>query len=357
MTTMFDLLINYPRLGNEGKIFAGYIRGLTPAALEKLMQPRPATGRPQDRSAAARFLADRGLTLPAANIFILSGGHDAITQIIAMTELRGTAIAVDAISYPNFLSIARDHAIQLLPCTSDANGMLPESLEAAAAAGARAVYLMPTVHNPLGTVIPASRRKQLAAIAKKSQLWIIEDDAYAFLEPAPPPPIASWAPERSFYIHSFSKPFAPELKVALVSFPTKFSADVEQSAILNSSGTSLLFASFATHLLESGALAEHTANKRSEAIIRQQMSREILSACRITSHPSSFHLWIEPERISAANLCKAASARKVRLSRAASFAATPASVPNAFRLALGGETDRSRLEQGLQIVSQLLLGT
>jgi len=32
-------------------------------------------------------------------------------------------------------------------------------------------------------------------------------------------------------------------------------------------------------------------------------------------------------------------------------------VPNAFRLALGGETDRSRLEQGLQIVSQLLLGT
>ena len=188
MTTMFDLLINYPRLGNEGKIFAGYIRGLTPAALEKLMQPRPATGRPQDRSAAARFLADRGLTLPAANIFILSGGHDAITQIIAMTELRGTAIAVDAISYPNFLSIARDHAIQLLPCTSDANGMLPESLEAAAAAGARAVYLMPTVHNPLGTVIPASRRKQLAAIAEKSQLWIIEDDAYAFLEPAPPPP-------------------------------------------------------------------------------------------------------------------------------------------------------------------------
>jgi len=354
MKTMFDLLINYPRLGNEGKIFADYIRALSPAAMEELMQPRPATGRHQDRIVGATFLAGRGLHLPASNVFVLSGGHDAITQILAMTGLRGGKMAVDAISYPNFLAIARDHAIKLLPCASDEAGMRPDSLEAAIAAGARAVYLMPTVHNPLGTVIPAARRAQLAAIAEKSRIWILEDAAYAFLEPSPPPPVASWAPERSFYIHSFSKPFAPELKAAIVSFPTQFAANVEQSAILNSSGTSLLFAAFATHLLQSGALTQHIAAKRSEAIIRQQLARDILSNCRIQSHPSSFHLWIEPERLSAPQLCKAALARKVGLSRGSSFAATAKLAPNAFRLALGGETDRARLEQGLQIVGTLL---
>lgn len=352
---MFDLLINYPRLGNEGKIFADFIRSLTAAELEALMQPRPSTGREHDRAAGAHFLASLGLHLPAGNVFILSGGHDAITQILAMTNLRGTAIAVDAISYPNFLSIARDHAITLLPCASDESGMLPESLEAAIAAGARAVYLMPTVHNPLGTVIPVTRRAELAAIAEKSRLWIIEDDAYAFLEPSPPPPVASHAPERSFYIHSFSKPFAPELKAAIVSFPTQFAASVEQSAILNSSGTSLLFAAFATHLLESGMFDQHVADKRREAVTRQQLAREILRDCRITTHLGSFHLWIEPDHISSQELCDRALANNVQLSSPAPFAATPEFIPNAFRLALGGETDRARLQQGLEIVSKLLL--
>jgi DNA-binding transcriptional MocR family regulator len=351
---MFDLLINYPRLGNEGKIFADYVRDLNPAALEELMQPRPSTGRARDRSAGARFLAGLGLTLPVENIFILSGGHGAITQIIAMAGLRGTVMAVDAISYPNFLGIARDHGIKLLPCKFDVDGMLPESLEAAIAAGARAVYLMPTVHNPLGTVIPASRRAELAAIAKKSNIWIIEDDAYAFLEAAPPPPIASWAPERSFYIHSFSKPFAPEVKAAVVSFPAEFCDGVEQSAILNSSGTSLLFAGFATHLLESGTLASHTASKRTEAALRQKLARSLLADCHIQSHPTSYHLWVEPEKISAADLYQRAAKRRVRISSPASFVSKRSAAPNAVRIALGAEIDRSRVEKGLAILAEIL---
>jgi DNA-binding transcriptional MocR family regulator len=351
---MFDLLINYPRLGNEGKIFADYVRSLSPATLEEQMQPRPSTGREQDRTAGARFLASHGLSLPAETIFILSGGHDAITQIIAMTGLRSSAIAVDAISYPNFLSIARDHAITLIPCASDAAGMLPESLEAAVAAGARAVYLMPTVHNPLGTVIPASRRAELAAVAKKSGIWIIEDDAYAFLQASPPPPIASWAPERSFYIHSFSKPFAPEVKAAIVSFPTEFRDRVEQSAILNSSGTSLLFAGFATYLLESGILETHTAKKREEAAQRQKLAWDLLGHCRIQSHPTSYHLWVEPERISATEFFQRATARDVLISPGDAFVSKAEAAPNAVRIALGAETDRQRLEQGLTILGNIL---
>ena len=78
-------------------------------------------------------------------------------------------------------------------------------------------------------------------MVREAGLWVIEDDAYAFLEAAPPAAFAALVPERTFYLSSLSKPFAPGLKAALLCVPSEFAPAVEHAGLLTSSGTSALF--------------------------------------------------------------------------------------------------------------------
>jgi DNA-binding transcriptional MocR family regulator len=54
----------------------------------------------------------------------------------------------------------------------------------------------------------------LANAIRQRNLWLIEDDAYRFLESDAPVPISWLVSERSFYIHSFTQPVALGLKVS-----------------------------------------------------------------------------------------------------------------------------------------------
>ncbi len=78
------------------------------------------------------------------------------------------------------------------------------------------VYLNPTLQNPTAITMPEHRRKALARIAQRCRLRIIEDDPYWLLADAPPPPIATFAPEQTHYIATLSKCLTPGLRVAFV---------------------------------------------------------------------------------------------------------------------------------------------
>nr|GFB52517.1 hypothetical protein [Tanacetum cinerariifolium] len=59
----------------------------------------------------------------------------------------------------------------------------------------KAVYTMPTLHNPMGWVMDVSWRARLIAIARHHDALLIEDAAYAFLVEDAPPPLKALAPE------------------------------------------------------------------------------------------------------------------------------------------------------------------
>jgi len=60
----------------------------------------------------------------------------------------------------------------------------------------KAVYLIPTLHNPTTATLSPSRRKAIADIIRNSGTFLIEDDAYGLLEPQTSP-IANLIPERT----------------------------------------------------------------------------------------------------------------------------------------------------------------
>src|SRR5690606_22101278 len=93
----------------------------------------------------------------------------------------------------------------------------------------RAVYTMPTLHNPLGWVMSTRRRQALVALARRHGLLLIEDAAYAFLVEDPPPPLAALAPDTTVYVSSVSKSIATGLRVGFMAAPEEAAPGLERA--------------------------------------------------------------------------------------------------------------------------------
>jgi DNA-binding transcriptional MocR family regulator len=348
---MIDLQFNYPLIGTEAAFIA--------AALEKhsaqpiAPQPgRPFAGSAEHRKVAASFLSREKFTIPASSVFLCAGGHAGIAISFASASLEGAAIAVDELTYPHFRAMAADRRVKLIACAGDDDGMLPDALAAAVSAhGVKAVYLMPTVHNPLGTVISHARRLALANIIREHALFLIEDDAYRFLEPDGPAPISFLIPESSFYIFSFSKPLSPDLRVAYLLIPERLCKGAEELIAQTNSGTSPVFGEVLTSLILDGTVARFITEKQALGRARQALIASSLSGLKIRAHRNGFHSWIElPESTDANAFCAACEAKGVLVGSGARYGNGGAAALRFIRLAVGNERALDRIVAGLAAV-------
>lgn len=67
--------------------------------------------------------------------------------------------------------------------------------------------------------MPAARREIIAQLIRDSHTWLIEDDIYGFLNPAPIPAICNWLPEQGFHVTSLSKAISPALRCGFIKVP------------------------------------------------------------------------------------------------------------------------------------------
>jgi DNA-binding transcriptional MocR family regulator len=106
----------------------------------------------------------------------------------------------------------------------DADGLIPAALsEAIATSGGRAkfLYTIPTYQNPAGVTLSEARRDEILDICERAGLLIVEDDPYGMLSFEGDAPLPLRARRRSgvLYVSTFSKTFAPGLRVGWVLAP------------------------------------------------------------------------------------------------------------------------------------------
>src|SRR5207302_6780784 len=94
----------------------------------------------------------------------------------------------------------------------------------------KAVYLIPTIHNPTTATMPPSRREGVAEILRANDVLLLEDDAYGLLEPKAVP-LASLIPERTYFAASLSKCIAPGLRVSFLLTPDRRAAGFAAAAL------------------------------------------------------------------------------------------------------------------------------
>ncbi|WP_246258347.1 PLP-dependent aminotransferase family protein [Amycolatopsis anabasis] len=331
-----DLELNFSVLPDQPDLVARSLAGLLrPDRLGAALLPVSVTGTPAAREAATALLTRTGWAPDPDRLLFAGNGRQAIAAAIATLVPVGERLGVEALTYPVVKGIAARLGVTLVPIAVDERGLLPEALTAAhRAAPLRAVYLQPTLHNPLGSTMPESRRAELAETLRVLDLPAIEDTIYAFLDDALPP-LAAFAPERTVLADGLSKRLAPGLSLGFVAPPADLT-DRVAAALRSGTWTASHFAlDAATCWMSDGTASTVQDAKRRDAAARQEIVRERLTGFGIRADPHAYHCWWElPEPWRAETFVAAAARRGIAVTPAAAFTVGSGHAPNAVRLAL-----------------------
>ncbi|WP_030256623.1 PLP-dependent aminotransferase family protein [Streptomyces violens] len=344
--TRVNLELNYPVVPEQAALLAeGMAPLLRPDALDAALRPIGPAGHSPARTAAAALLTCTGFAPDPERVLFAGNGRHAVAGAMAALVPPGGRLGVEAYTYPLVKAIAARIGVTLVPLAMDAQGLRPEAVRAAhRSAPLHAVYLQPTLHNPLGVTMPAPRRVELSDTLRELDLWAVEDAIWLFLhQETDLPPLAALAPERTVLVDSLSKRLAPGLTVGLV-LPPAARRDAVASALRSGGWTATGFALEAvTRWLADGTVDRIVRAKRRDAADRQALIRRHLDGFAVSADPRSYFAWWElPEGWRAESFLAAAARRGIAVTPGTAFAVAPegaqgaAPAPHAVRLALAG---------------------
>ena len=351
-----DVSMNLPPRFQDAALEARMSSGIAAVAgegVDLFLTYQDPAGTQSDRIAGGQWLATRLPDVTAERIAICPGTQGALTASLALLAKRGDTVCVEALAYPGFLALAAHRGITVAPAAMDGDGILPDSFEAACKAHRpKALYLTPTFHNPTTATLPLARRRDLAEIARRHGVTIIEDDAYGALPRAPVPPLAALAPDCVHYIGGLSKCLSPALRLAYLVLPDGRTRDRASDAIRAFAGMASPFsAAIVTRWMEDGTAAAILAAIRAETVARQAIAAKLLPEA--ATDPECFHAWLKlPRGWRAGALAARARLDGVGLVTADVFAVGEA--PEAVRIGLGAPRTRQDLTRGLETLADLL---
>ena len=181
--------------------------------------------RPLRQFLAAKLKRDARISCSFDDILIVSGSLQALDLVNGVLLAKGDTVIVEEDTYQGALTRLARLGVKTVGIPLDRNGMRMDALAAQLANLKRRdirpkyIYIIPTVQNPTGTIMPEERRIELLKLSEKYRVPIFEDDCYADLtweEPRPPALHAMSKTGGVIHIGSFSKSIAPALRVGYV---------------------------------------------------------------------------------------------------------------------------------------------
>lgn len=333
-----DLTFNYPSLPGQVELLRTGLRNLAVSGdLDALLHSAPQGGRRHERQTAARHLRNRDIRVPGEQILIVNGAQQGLAVTVMGLFQPGDILAIDALTYPGMKALAQLHLLDLAPIPPRVgSGLDLERLDALCRRRpVRALYTMPTLHNPLGWVMSEPDRMRLAELAERYDFLIIEDGAYAFLAEPAPKPVFTHAPDRTVYVSGLSKSVASGLRVGFVAAPERLMPALERAIRVSTWNTPSLTVALACQWIDSGIVDTLEDRKRKDARHRQMLARRILRGGSIIAHPTSYYLWLEmPDDLRADRVAADLERDGVLVTTAEPFSTTP-NTPHALRLAIG----------------------
>ena len=306
-----------------------------------------ARGHLRHRQAMAAWLGRFGLIADPERVVLTAGAQHAMAVTLTAATKPGDTLLVEELTYSGARLLAAQLGLRLRGVAMDAEGLRPDALDSAARASrARVLYCMPRLQNPTSAVMSEKRRRQIAAIAEKHRLVVIEDDTYGFLSPEREP-LATLLPDRTLFITSLSKSLFPGLRLGCAVPPAPLVEKVTSAVWATMINTSPIGADIMSSWIEDGTAARIADWKRHEVKARQQMVRRLLQGERLQTQASSPHIWLHlPGRWDTESFTAHARSRGVLVNPAHEFAVTDVQ-PRAVRLCVGTPRTRAGLEQAV----------
>jgi 2-aminoadipate transaminase len=161
------------------------------------------------------------------NVVITAGSQSAQDVATKVFCDPGDVVLVEEPTYVGALNTFEAYQVQVEAVEMDDDGLVPELLEARIAAlqstgkNIKFLYTIPNFNNPSGITLAQERRQQIVDICRRANILVLEDNPYGLLrfDGEPLEPLRAANPDDVIYMGSFSKIFAPGLRIGWALVP------------------------------------------------------------------------------------------------------------------------------------------
>jgi DNA-binding transcriptional MocR family regulator len=275
-------------------------------ALDEAGAPLLSYGDPQGFLGLREVLAERlraaGILVGPESLVLCQGASQGIALALRLFADVGDAVAVEEPTYQNALAALAALGIRATPVPMTPAGADLDALDRTLARPeVRALYTIPTFHNPLGTSTGLEHRRELLAIAARYGKAVIEDAYEMDLRYAGRAlPTLAALDEDGLVVQllSFSKSLFPGVRAgAMVARGRHVEALLALRHAADLGGSLPLQAALAD-FLRSGAYDRHLAAQRKRLRARRDallaaLARELPEGSSWTEPEGGFQIWLE----------------------------------------------------------------
>lgn len=354
-TEVLDLsIIRGVYLDDHENASRAILRELADGDNSGFMRPcRPVAGLDSHRETARIWLGMMGVTAGAERILVTNGAAHGIFLALSCIIRSNDVVLCENLTDHGIIGLSNILGFSLKGLPTDEEGILPDALEAACAAGGvRALVLIPTLNNPTGHVSGPERRRAIAAIAERYGVFVIEDEVYRPIIEDDLPSITEMLPDLGFFVTSFTKTVLTGLRVGYLVVPPAYSIRAASILRVSSWSGTYLTAEIATRWVENGTAGRLLDVQRAEVRARQKIATDILGDHIASTHPLSFCAWLKvPPRWTEDGLVRALTNQNVAVTPSEPFIAGPGH-GGGIRICLGGRLNHPSLVKALTTVRQ-----
>jgi DNA-binding transcriptional MocR family regulator len=233
------------------------------------------------RHALAKHLQDVGLFVGERRVFVVSGSQQALQLLALMPFPNGkTKVLVEQPAYHGMLRVLRAGGVPAIGLERTERGVDLEALERHfRTESIKFFYTASRFHNPTGWSYGKTQRESIARLAKKYDVYIVEDDYLADLAfGAKEEPIAAAdGCDRVVYVKSFSKTMLPGMRLGAAVLPQPLAETFLEHKRCADFGTSSLSQNALELYLANGMFDVHRRNVRDT--YRARLA-ELVRVCR-----------------------------------------------------------------------------
>ena len=316
----------------------------------------PELGLSQYRQAGADWLAGRGIPATESEVVITAGGHEALHLLLSTLTSPGDSILVEEFTHISLKYLGNILKLKMIGVAMDDQGITPAALQAAAQKSpAQVLFVTPTLNSPTTAVMGRQRRQAIMDIARRNNLFVIENGIYADFMADAPPPIATYAPEQTAYVASLSYCGSPEIRVGYLKALKKIIPQLQAAKRALAISCSMISAEIATHWINSGILAQLLEWQVEEIRFRAALAARILDGLDFRYAADGLFLWLYlPAPWRATDFATAARDRNVMVMESERFVIGRGAAPHAIRIALTSAQNRDLLTEGLKVIVDLV---
>ena len=246
------------------------------------------------REAGARWLATDSWKPDPLTVVPTVGVHASAMAVIAAMTAPGDKIAFEQLTYSSISRSANLIGRRSVLVNIDEHGPVPEDFDRLCAQQhPKLAFLIPSLHNPTLTIAPVNRRREIAEIARKHNVWLMEDSIYGALLDQPPTPISAFLPERTFHIGGLSKTVSAGVRAGWVSCPANLAPRIQIAHKMITGGLPFMLAELSSRMVLSRAADTIRQSARVEIEARHAIAQQVFAGLDFASNKRAPFLWMK----------------------------------------------------------------